>query len=91
MIALIDRARNMYGPLVGDARARLDAVLADPSEATWENAYTLVVNGSSVTLWAAWVAVDAEAPRFRRQGEAWSRIPSQLVLRRALRWATDPS
>ena len=88
--ALIDRVNNMWGPLNGDVRARLAAVLRNPTQATWRAAYSIVVAhpGRVATLWQAWGAVDRRAPVVGpRDGEPWPRIPDKMTLRRAIETA----
>jgi hypothetical protein len=66
----LNLAGNMFGPLDGDARARLTAAIKDPCEATWVAAHSLILNpnvGLGLTLWQAVLAVDpgfstAQAP-----------------------------
>jgi hypothetical protein len=94
--AYIDYCRNMFGPLNDECRKRLEAVLRNPTARTWDNAYSLIVGADGfMTLWQAWIAVDPLAPltgkltdQHGRVIEGWSRIPDQLTLYRALRYAT---
>jgi hypothetical protein len=61
------------GRLDEDARARLRAAVADPCEATWDAAHTIILNGDvglGLTLWQAVIAVQPSfsfvaGPRFR--------------------------
>lgn len=92
--AFVDAARNIFGPLEGDERERLAAVLARPTLETWNDAHGLIV-APRFTLWQAWLAVDPSAPRSGRCTDQhgrivreWARIPDQLTLYRAIRQAT---
>jgi hypothetical protein len=94
--AFMDSCRNMFGPLQPEQRQRLEAVLRKPSARTWDDAYSLIVGADGwTTLWQAWIAVDDDAPRTGKRTdqagrvvEGWKRIPDQLTLYRALRYAT---
>jgi hypothetical protein len=55
----LNAASNMFGVLGGSTRMRLMAVLSDPTPETWDDAYTILLNGDRlVTLWQAVLAVD---------------------------------
>lgn len=87
--ALIDQCRNMFGPLSRDAKTRLWAVLFNPNQETWDDAYSLLVAGGKVTLWQAWLAIDPEAPTRKGLEEPWPTVPSQWTLYRAIREAVN--
>ena len=57
----LNAASNMFGPLSGEVRERLMAAISDPCEATWDDAYSIILNpdvGLGLTLWQAVRAVD---------------------------------
>ena len=92
----LDRVRTIHGPLKAPERTRLRAVLYQPTEKTWDDAYTIVVGADRwTTLWQAVIAVD---PTFPQRGpttttrgktlKRWAKIPSQETLLKALRYAT---
>lgn len=95
--AFVDDCRNMFGKLDAECRARLEAVLENPTEETWDDAYSLIIGKDGfTTLWQAWVKVDPDAPRTGpsedfagKRLSGWSRIPDQLTLYRALREVTQ--
>lgn len=95
--AYLDRCTNVFGILSPEVRQRLEDVIEHPNKSTWDNAYTIIVNGPRMmTLWQAWVAVDADAPRSgpRRDQKGrrisdWSRVPDQPTIYRALRYAAQ--
>jgi len=94
----LDLARNMFGKLDPKNRTRLRAVLYHPTEETWNNAYSIILNphvGFGLTLWQAVIAVDHSFPKVGpstdsrgRVVERWRRIPSQALLLAALQYAT---
>jgi hypothetical protein len=96
---LLDKCQNFYGrPLAPDVRARLQAVLDNPTIETWEDAHGIILRTEpkSLTLWQAWIAIDPRALRHGRltdlEGnviEEWERIPDRFTLMRALKYATE--
>jgi len=88
-IAFINKCRNMYGPLDTEAKTRIVELLENPTNETWDNAYSLVVGIDGWTsLWQAWSMVDPHCPRAKPCGGPWPRIPDQLTIYRALRHVT---
>lgn len=87
----------MFGSLNTECRGRLEAVLDNPTEETWDEAYSLIVGKDGfTTLWQAWVKVDPAAPRSGpaddmagKRIRGWPSIPDQLTLYRALREVTQ--
>ena len=73
-----------------DIRRRIDAVVSNPSQKTWEDAHSIIVGSDgSMTLWQAVLAVD---PSFLRTGpygsDEWDEIPDQKTLLKAIQYAT---
>jgi len=56
----LNLATNWLGTLDGEVRARLMAAIQQPSEETWDNAYSICINGEGIglTLWQAVLKVD---------------------------------
>lgn len=82
---IIANCRNLFGPLDGECRARLRAVLRNPTEETWEDAYSLIISVNPLsTLWQAWTAIDPTAPRSKPCDGPWPKIPDVVTLRRAI-------
>lgn len=94
--SIYDDCRNMFGPLDAECRARLKAVLKNPTEETWDDAFSLIVGKDGfTTLWQAWCKVDPNAPRsgcrYNMDGKkisGWPAIPDELTLYRALNEVT---
>lgn len=81
---------NLFGALSPDLRNRLAAVMANPTQATWEAAYSIVLHGNTfTTLWQAWLAVDPNAVRSKPCNSPWPRVPDQMTVYRAIRHATN--
>jgi len=93
----LDLASSMLGPLTEDSRARLLAVVENPTRDNWEDAHRIILRGDGpmLTLWQAVIAVD---PTFPRRGtltdqhgkviEDWHTIPDRETLRQAIAYAT---
>ncbi len=76
-------------------RQRLRRVLEAPTPETWDAAYGIVLRVEpelTLTLWGAVRAVDETFPATKaaRRG-GWERVPDQLTLARALRYARASS
>ena len=88
-IAFTHKCRNMHGPLDPDTKARLAELLNNPTNETWDNAFSMIVGADGWTsLWEAWTQVDPNAPRAKPCNGHWPRIPDQLTIYRALRHVT---
>ena len=76
----LNAAGNMFGALNGELRVRLMAVLKDPTEATWDDAYSIILRdeGLGLTLWKAVIAVDPSFARVRGPVTAWVDDDSEL-------------
>jgi hypothetical protein len=86
------RATNLYGPLSAEVRQRLDAVVSDPTNETWEDAHSIILNSKGFrTLWQAVIKADptfpTTGPRTDSKGNQitpWARIPSRELLIEAI-------
>lgn len=87
---LLNSATNMFGRLKGDTQQRLRAVLVSPTLATWDDAYTLVVDGVRMrSLWQLVCDVDHRCPdRLDYTPDVKDRwhgyVPSSFTIRQAL-------
>lgn len=97
---LFDRCSSMLGPLDPEIRERLQAVIDNPSAETWDNAFSIIINGSPRrmrTLWQAVIAVDPTFPRSAGSidvspAERWIQYPDAVTIVRAIRRAVgDPN
>lgn len=84
------KATNFLGPLGPDICRRVKAVIANPTEKTWNNAYIIILNArTDTTLWQAVVAVDPTFPT-TKSGNHWRRIPDKTTLLAAVHYAVSP-
>lgn len=85
--ALVDQCRNVFGTLSDDCRRRLEAVIDNPSQATWDAAYSIIIDGNFGTLWQAWCQIDVAAPRSKPHDAEWPVIPDSFTIYRAIHHA----
>jgi hypothetical protein len=85
---MLDPLTNLFGKLQPDIRTRLTAVILTPNQQTWENAYSIILNGESfTTLWKAVIAVDPSFPRSKRMEGEWPAVPSRDTISKAILYA----
>lgn len=88
-MSYLDMANNLRGVLTGEARERLIAVLANPTQETWDDAYALIIDQENfLTLWRAVLAVDPSFPGSKKDGP-WERVPDYDTLWRAVQYAVS--
>ena len=86
----------MLGRLDPEIRARVAAAVEQPSVQTWDDAFSIILDGPSITtLWQAVCQVDAS---FVRSGpitdtegtvkRGWGAYPTRHTLLEAIRFAT---
>lgn len=86
----LDLARNNNGTkLSNDARIRLQNVIDNPCQQTWEDTFRMVIGSDGrTTLWQALICTSKEFPIEQQMGSKWEVIPKKGDLIRALRFAT---
>jgi hypothetical protein len=82
---VIEQATNMFGRLGDEPRARLLAVIRDPNPQTWDDAYTLIINGGTwTTLWQAVLKIDpgvqTRASMDATAEERWPHVPDTTTI-----------
>lgn len=92
----LDRGFNFCGPLNPHVRARLFALVDEPTPATWDDAHSILLRSSlrRGTVWQAILEID---PTFPDQGQVtdadgkvvrpWPRIPDPDLVLRAIEHA----
>jgi len=79
---------NLFGKLKPDIKNRLQNVINFPSQKSWENTHTIILNKKRfTTLWQAVCKVDPTFQITRRSGKDWDRIPSKKILIKAINTA----
>lgn len=81
----LDTGANLFGPLSFEARARICAAANDPSQESWNAAYSVIIrNSPATTLWQALLAhTDYDVQSFP-VGEDWPQVPTQSQILEAL-------
>jgi hypothetical protein len=94
--ALLPLLSSMTGPLDAKYIKIIQRVYKNPTEKNWDRAACVIVGGKAYfhTLWQAWIATDAFAPRTGGRTDfngnilqRWDRIPTQDELYEALAYA----
>jgi hypothetical protein len=85
----LDLARNMFGSLSPAVRTCIRAVVANPTQETWDKAHCKIIGSDRwMTLWQAVLAVDPTFCQSKPSRGPWPRIPTQQTLVKALQFAT---
>lgn len=67
---------NLFGPLNGELRMRLMDLVNNPSEQTWEDARSIILNPAKfLTLWQAVLAVDPSFAQAKAPVTRWVDAP----------------
>jgi glutathionylspermidine synthase len=82
-------ANNIFGPIKEDIRIRLQAVIDNPCQDTWDDAYTIILTtkGRMPTLWNAVRHIDPEFPMSKPLDDSWPSIPTSDTIKKAINWA----
>lgn len=85
----LEFATNLFGVIKPEIKKRLQAVIDNPNQDTWEDAHSLIVNnkGRMTTLWNAVIKVDSSFPKSKPLDAPWTKIPTSETIIKALRLA----
>lgn len=84
----LEFASNMFGKLKPEIKARLQAVIDNPCQETWDNSYSLILSGLTyTTLWQAVSKIDSNFQSVRGYGKKWTQIPSRETIIEAIKLA----
>ena len=77
---------NMFGKLKPEIKARLQAVIDNPCQKTWEDAYSIILNasGKMTTLWQAVIKFDWDMEQRKPLDAPWAHIPTQETIIKAI-------
>ena len=87
---VLNFATNLFGKnLSPDIKQRLEAVIENPNQDTWEDAHSIIINGAgrTSTLWQAVLFVDPQFIRSKPFDAPWTQIPSSETIMKAIRAA----
>jgi hypothetical protein len=77
---------NLFGKLSTEVKERLQAVIDNPCQETWEDAYSIILNssGKMTTLWQAVIKFDWDMQQSKPCDKPWSHIPTQETIIKAI-------
>lgn len=81
---------NLFGRLKPETKALLQAVIDNPCQQTWDDAYSIILNGSNgkmITLWQSVLNVEPTYLRSKPCDENWSKIPTSETIIEAIKEA----
>ena len=80
---------NLFGKLKPDIKKRLQAVIDNPCQETWDDAYSIILNfeGRVITLWQAVIKIDSNMPKSKPMDSKWNYIPSKEIIKKAIHTA----
>jgi hypothetical protein len=86
----LDNGSSMFGSLSLDARARIFALVDNPDQETWTNAFGIIVSGTDLhkmptTLWGALTRHSDYQVISRDRSKPWSEIPTRDQILTALK------
>ena len=77
---------NMFGKFKPEIKTRLQAVVDNPCQDTWEDAHCIILNaeGKMTTLWQAVIKIDWDMPCGKPLDSEWSHIPTKETILKAI-------
>lgn len=85
----LDLASNLFGKLDKPLRRRIENLVKNPCQETWDNAYSIIIASTGMTtLWQAVLKVDPTFPVSKSEHDHWPRVPDRETIVQALRYAT---
>lgn len=80
---------NIFGKLKPEIKERLEAVIDNPCQDTWDDAYSIILtlDNGMTTLWNAVIKIDANMQRSKPSESKWSYIPSKEIITKAINLA----
>ena len=77
---------NMFGKFKPEVKERLQAVIDNPCQDTWNDAFSIILTakGGMITLWQAVIKIDWDMQQSKPMDSEWSYIPSQETIIEAI-------
>ncbi|MGI6798572.1 hypothetical protein [Gordonia sihwensis] len=92
LMEMLDNGRNLFGQLAPDLRARLSAAADNPSQITWDGAYSIVLTEpEGKTLWQALLEHTDYNITSRGIDALWPVYPTKEQILHALRAELTPT
>ena len=91
---LVATLRNFHGPLSADKQDAIAALVANPTPATWDAAYTAIISTRSLRCASVWQFVlridpTITAGKGSRGKAKWPKVPDSFTISRALKLAAE--
>src|SRR5690554_3693972 len=81
----IEFATNLFGGLKQETKNKLQKLIDNPCQKTWDNAYSIILNQKGMkTLWQAVLEIDPRMPRSKNSDSKWGYIPSREIIIKAI-------
>jgi len=83
----LEFATNMFGTIKPEIKERLQKVINNPCQETWEDAHCIIINGSGCmkTLWNAVHTVRPDFCRRKPLDAPWPEIPTSEEIVQAIK------
>jgi len=77
---------NLFGKLKPEIKKRLQAVIDNPCQDTWDDAHSIILNREvkMTTLWQAVIKIDWNMPVSKPHDAPWNYIPSSKIIVEAI-------
>jgi hypothetical protein len=78
---------NMFGHASEDIKTRLQNVIDNPCQRTWDDAHCIILTqkGKMTTLWQAVIKIDWDMPRSKPYDAPWPHIPTSETIKEAIK------
>lgn len=79
---------NLFGKLNPEIKERLQAVIDNPCQETWDEAYSIILTMKPMkTLWQSVAEMDPDMRKGKPCGSNWYKIPERDVIIKAINLA----
>ncbi len=85
----LEFASNIFGRIKPEIKQRLQVVIDNPCQETWDDAHCIILNGSGrmITLWNAIVLIRPDFCRSKPCDMSWPEIPTSEEIVEAIKLA----
>lgn len=75
---------NVLGQLSKEKKDEILSYINEPTNDKWELLYSTLISPTT-TLWQAWLAIESQGPRRKKQNGQWTSIPTTAVFIKSIR------
>jgi hypothetical protein len=85
----LEFATNIFGKIKPEIKQRLQSVIDNPCQETWDDTHCIILNGSGrmITLWKAVLLIRPEFCRSKPYDMPWPEIPTSEEIVEAIKIA----